>query len=104
MRIDEERMTNSCGETNQEGKNGSDGSYTQDAVQEYNSTLPSPLVPLPKEIPERLKMIVAKMHRYQHGTWQWNFFRHNYGTPSKATPAECGGVGEGNCQNYGVKI
>jgi hypothetical protein len=54
MRIDEERMTNSCGETKQEGKNGSMISYTQDAVKEYNSTLPSPLVPLPKEMPERV--------------------------------------------------
>jgi hypothetical protein len=54
-------------------------SYTQDAVKEYNSTLPSPLVPLPKEMPKEF-YDVAKMHS-SHGTWQW--LLEHYGTPSK---------------------
>jgi hypothetical protein len=66
-------------------------SYTQDAVKEYNSTLPSPLVPLPKEMPKEF-YDVAKMHS-SHGTWQW--LLEHYGTPSKEAPAECGGVGKG---------
>jgi hypothetical protein len=76
MRIDEERMTNIYKKT---GGQKFKISYTQDAVKEYNSTLPSPLVPLPKEMPKEF-YDVAKMHS-SHGTWQW--LLEHYGTPSK---------------------
>jgi hypothetical protein len=76
MRIDEERMTNIYKKT---GGQKFKISYTQDAVKEYNSTLPSPLVPLPKEMPKEF-YDVAKMHS-SHGTWQW--LLEHYGTPEK---------------------
>jgi hypothetical protein len=76
MKIDEERMTNIYKKT---GGQKFKISYTQDAVKEYNSTLPSPLVPLPKEMPKEF-YDVAKMHS-SHGTWQW--LLEHYGTPSK---------------------
>jgi hypothetical protein len=75
QRIDEERMTNLW----ERKFNKMYLSSVQKLIQEYNSTLPSPLVPLPKEMPKEF-YDVAKMHS-SHGTWQW--LLEHYGTPSK---------------------
>jgi hypothetical protein len=75
-RIDEERFKELWGNKSL----GYNGSMVQQVIQEYNSTLPSPLVPLPKEIPELLKTIVGNKGIAEN---VWNFFRHNYGTPEK---------------------
>jgi len=72
MKIDEERLL--------EIWNRGFGFPLKTVLKEYNSTLPSPLVPLPKEIPELLKTIVGNKGIAEN---VWNFFRHNYGTPEK---------------------
>jgi len=72
MKIDEERMTNLW----ERKFNKMYLSSVQKLIQEYNSTLPSPLVPLPKEMPKEFRGIADSKQ-----SWDWVF--NHYGTPSK---------------------
>jgi len=75
MRIDEERFK-------EIGKRytttGLFPYWAECTIQEYNSTLPSPLVPLPKEMPEGF---MRGYDNIEQTSW-WYWVRSTYGTPS----------------------
>jgi hypothetical protein len=73
-RIDEERFKELWGNKSL----GYNGSMVQQVIQEYNSTLPSPLVPLPKEMPEGF---MRGYDNIEQTSW-WYWVRSTYGTPS----------------------
>lgn len=69
-RIDEERMIELCNKA----KVGYYSSWFGDLIKEYNSTIPEPLKPLPKEMPEWFNV--------GHRLWQlWQTLIDQYGTP-----------------------
>ena len=71
-RIDEERMIELCNKA----KVGYYSSWFGDLIQQYNSTAPEPLKPLPKEIPEGFEIF-----RGEYVLWK-QIIKH-FGTPSK---------------------
>jgi hypothetical protein len=73
-RIDEERFKELWGNKSL----GYNGSMVQQVIQEYNSTLPSPLIPLPKEMPAWFNDIDVDNEDYII----WEKIVQHYGTPS----------------------
>jgi hypothetical protein len=73
-RIDEERFKELWGNKSL----GYNGSMVQQVIQEYNSTLPSPLIPLPKEMPAWFNDIDVDKEDYII----WEKIVQHYGTPS----------------------
>jgi hypothetical protein len=81
MKIDEERFKELWGNKSL----GYNGSMVQQVIQEYNSTLPSPLIPLPKEMPvdfdKKIKAWALNDIKKLKEVWDWLF--DHYGTPEK---------------------
>lgn len=73
-KIDEERMSACLKKYNSIPYNST---ITKQAIQEYNSTLPPALVPLPKEMPDEFHKARAKYN----SDMLWHWVVKHYGTP-----------------------
>jgi len=83
MRIDEERMGRLY--YDKFGHNWTN-SVTKELVEKYNSTLPSPLLPLPKDFPIGFRDIMNNFLNMEKAVFiqeVWNWLQSKYGTPSK---------------------